>query len=103
MKDIKGQLSLFDYLDNSYKITKPIRLIELFGGYGSQLMALKRIRADVTPYKLSEWNTYATKAWNSIHGTDRTDYAADFSKEELVDTLYDLGVSLDGKTPVDKK
>ena len=103
MKDIKGQLSLFDYLDNSYKITKPIRLIELFGGYGSQLMALKRIGADVTPYKLSEWNTYATKAWNSIHGTDRTDYAADFSKEELVDTLYDLGVSLDGKTPVDKK
>lgn len=43
-------------------------------------MALKRIGADVTPYKLSEWNTYATKAWNSIHGIDRTDYHIDFSK-----------------------
>jgi hypothetical protein len=30
------QLSIFDLLHEKYKITKPIRLIELFAGIGSQ-------------------------------------------------------------------
>ena len=28
--ECEGQLSVFDYVDRPYKITKPIRLIELF-------------------------------------------------------------------------
>lgn len=37
------QLSLFDTDKETVKITKPIRLIELFAGYGSQAMAMKRL------------------------------------------------------------
>ena len=36
-----GQTSIFDIMYPKYEITKPIRLIELFGGYGSQALALK--------------------------------------------------------------
>lgn len=35
------QLSLFDINKKDIEITKPIRLIELFAGYGSQAMAMK--------------------------------------------------------------
>lgn len=40
-----NQMSIFDYIREPIRITKPIRLIELFAGYGSQAMALKRIGA----------------------------------------------------------
>ena len=36
-----NNMSIFDYMYPKYKITKPIRLIELFSGYGSQALALK--------------------------------------------------------------
>lgn len=39
------QLTIFDELCDEFRIAKPIRLIELFAGYGSQSMALKRIGA----------------------------------------------------------
>ena len=36
------QLTIFDEMCDKFSITKPIRLIELFAGYGSQAMALER-------------------------------------------------------------
>lgn len=39
------QITMFDIIREPISITKPIRLIELFTGYGSQAMALKRIGA----------------------------------------------------------
>ena len=38
------QQSIFAFPE--YKITKKIRLIELFGGIGSQAMALRDLKAD---------------------------------------------------------
>ena len=38
---------LFNQDMDEITINKPIRLIELFGGYGSQFMAMKRIGAKV--------------------------------------------------------
>ena len=35
------QISLFDIWYETYKVDKPVRLIELFAGVGSQAMALK--------------------------------------------------------------
>ena len=52
------------------EITKPIRLIELFGGIGSQAMALRDIGADFTSYKLVEFDKYAVASYNAIHGTN---------------------------------
>lgn len=60
------QLSLF----HNYKICKPIRLIELFAGIGSQAMALKRLGADFEHYKMIEFDKFAVKSYNVIHDTD---------------------------------
>lgn len=60
------------FLDGSqqFKSTKPIRLIELFGGIGSQAKALKNICADFEHYKYCEYDKYAVTSYNAIHGTN---------------------------------
>lgn len=55
-----------------YKITTPIRLIELFAGVGSQAMALRDIGADFEHYRVVEFDKYAVKSYNAIHGTNFT-------------------------------
>lgn len=56
------------YLFN-YKIRNHIRLIELFAGVGSQAMALRDIGADFEHYRVVEFDKYAVKSYNAIHGT----------------------------------
>ncbi len=53
-----------------YKITKPLRLIELFGGVGSQAMALRDIGVNFEHYRLVEFDKYPVASYNAIHGTD---------------------------------
>jgi DNA (cytosine-5)-methyltransferase 1 len=65
-----GQMNIFDYIRKPFKIDKPIRLIELFGGVGSQAMALRNIGANFTHYRVIEWDKYAMASYNAIHGTD---------------------------------
>ena len=64
------QLDIFSAIKHPYKITKPIRLIELFAGVGSQAMALKRLGANFEHYRVVEFEKYAIKSYNAIHGTD---------------------------------
>ena len=64
------QLDIFSSIKQPYKITKPIRLIELFAGVGSQAMALKRLGANFEHYRVVEFEKYAIKSYNAIHGTD---------------------------------
>lgn len=64
------QMTLFDFTREPVSITKPIRLIELFAGYGSQAMALKRIGAKFENYKVIEFDKYAIASYNAVHGTD---------------------------------
>ena len=54
------------------KIDKPIRLIELFAGIGSQAKALTRLDADFEHYRICEFDKYAVTSYNAIHGTDFT-------------------------------
>lgn len=65
-----GQFDIFDYISEPVTITKPIRLIELFAGYGSQAMALKRIGAKFEHYRVVEFDKYAIASYNAVHGTD---------------------------------
>ena len=65
-----GQLSFEDIIYNPLKIKKPIRLIELFAGVGSQAMALRNIGADFEHYKVIEFDKYAIASYNAIHGTE---------------------------------
>ncbi len=65
-----SQMNIFDYLREPISITKPIRLIELFAGYGSQAMALKRIGAKFEHYRVVEFDKYAVASYNAVHGTN---------------------------------
>src|SRR5690554_3446619 len=53
-----------------YKITKPIRLIELFAGIGSQAKALKNIGANFEHYRAIDFDKFAIKSYNAIHNTN---------------------------------
>lgn len=63
------QTDIFGYLYPNYKITKPIRLIELFAGIGSQAMALRDLGANFEQYRVVEIDPFAIKSYNAIHGT----------------------------------
>lgn len=80
------QFSVFDIFSEPFKIDKPIRLIELFAGVGSQAKALERIGADFEHYRVCEFDKYAIKSYNAIHGTD-------FATSDITQlTADDLGI-----------
>lgn len=54
----------------SYKIDKPVRLIELFGGIGSQAMALENIGLKYERYRYVDFDKYAVKAYDQIWNED---------------------------------
>ena len=97
-------LSVLDSQKAPLKIDKPIRLIELFAGIGSQAKALKRLGANFEHYKISDWEVNATASYKAIHkGDDNTDYSAGLTADELTETLFNIGISTDGKKPLTKK
>ena len=80
------QYSVFDIFSEPLKIDKPIRLIELFAGIGSQAKALERIGADFEHYRVCEFDKYAIKSYNAIHGTS-------FETSDITQiTADDLGI-----------
>ena len=102
---LDNQMTLFDYMgrENQYKIEKPIRLIELFAGLGAQAKALKRLGANFEHYKISEWEVHAVASYHKIHmKEDKTDYSAAYTDQELINLLYDFGISVDGKKIMSK-
>jgi DNA (cytosine-5)-methyltransferase 1 len=103
------QVNIFDYLpDNKFKFTKKIRLIEMFAGIGTQAMALKTLcKLKGHPfelYKISEWNTSATKSYHAVHyENDVTDYSKEMTKDEVLECLKKFGISSDGKKSLEEK
>lgn len=94
------QMSIFDGTV-PYKITKPIRLIELFAGYGSQHLALKYLGANVESHCISEWAVKSIQAYKDLHfGDDNTDYSADLTFEQVVEWLAYKGISADYNKPM---
>lgn len=65
------QISLFDG-NKRFKFDKPIRLIELFAGIGSQAKALKNLNLDFEHYRICEFDKYAVQSYNAVHGTNFT-------------------------------
>ena len=61
------QLDLFEMFGNKYTIDKPIRLIELFGGIGSQAKALRNIGVDFEHYRYVEFDKYACDSYNAFY------------------------------------
>lgn len=90
------QLSMFP----RFVVDKPIRLIELFGGYGSQSLALKYLGIPFEQWRLSEWAIKSIQAYKDLHnGNDNTDYSANLSDSEVKDFLRGK-ISSDYSTPL---
>lgn len=69
MISIDGQISMFEG-KQPLKITKPIRLIELFAGIGAQAKALENIGVEFEHYRICEFDKYAVASYNAVHGTE---------------------------------
>ena len=104
---MNNQLNIFDFLYPNYKITKPIRLIELFAGYGSQALALKYLGVNFEHWKISEWAIKSIQAYKDMHFPDKYYWKniedCGISKEVIADTLYNIGISSNYNNPMSKK
>ena len=96
-----NQITIFDVLYPKYKIAKPIRLIELFAGYGSQALALKYLGVKFEHWKICEWAVKSIQAYKDIHFTDDTKEIS-MSKDEMIDYLYNKGISSNYNEPMTK-
>lgn len=96
------QISIFDG-STKFKIDKPIRLIELFGGYGSQALALRYLGVPFEHHALSEWAVKSIQAYKDMHEpNDDTDYSHGLKTDEIKRWL--LGrISSDYSTPMTEK
>ena len=95
-----NQISMFDG-NKPFKINKPIRLIELFAGYGSQALALKYLGVPFEHHKICEWAIKSIQAYKDMHFyDDNTDYSKSLSKEQIYNKLFELGISSDYNTPM---
>lgn len=63
------QMNIFDMTLPTFQIDKPIRLIELFAGIGSQAMALRDLGANFEHWRMVEFNPFSVQSYNAIHGT----------------------------------
>lgn len=99
-------LSIFDMLYPKYKITKPVRLIELFAGYGSQALALKYLGVKFEHWKICEWAIKSIQAYKDIHFTDKKLNGIDIDKlkeQDIKDYLYEKGISSNYNEPMTKQ
>lgn len=102
MSELVEQISLWGDIFPFYKIKKKLRVIELFGGVGSQIAACGVLfnydKTKYEQYKLVEWTYQSYCAYNSIHVKDFKDYAEGKTKEEIISRI--IGTSTDCETPL---
>lgn len=91
---METQTTIFEYISPTYKISKPIRLIELFAGIGSQAKALKNLGIEFEHWKVIEFDRHAIDSYNAIHDTHfqvtdiRNVHASDLAIEERYRYCY---------------
>lgn len=98
-----GQMSLFDG-SKDFVIDKPVRLIELFAGYGSQSFALDYLNVNYSHWKICEWAVKSIQAYKDAHfEADTTDYSNVLSYLEIVQFLLKKGISANYNEPMTEK
>lgn len=100
------QESIFDVLYPKYKITKPIRLIEFFAGYGSQALALKYLGVQFEHWKICEWAVKSIQAYKDIHNEElitKVEFTNENSKEKMIEYLFDKGISQNYNEPMTRQ
>lgn len=96
------QLSIFDLMSSEFKIDKPVRLIELFAGYGSQALALKYLGIPFSHHRICEWAVKSIQAYKDLHFPS-TSCKVEMTRDEMVDFLHSKGISSDYNKPMTKK
>lgn len=97
------QMNLFDG-EQPFKLDKPIRLIELFAGYGSQALALKYLGLPFTHHRICEWAVKSIQAYKDLHFTnDNIDYSAGLTERQIYEKLFAYGISADYNKPMTLK
>ncbi len=96
------QIDFYNLLYPKYKIQKPIRLIELFSGYGSQALALKYLGVEFEHWKICEWAIKSIQAYRDIHFSDSfvPGGVLDIPKEHIIESLYTWGISNNYNEPM---
>ena len=98
---------IFNLMYEPFKIKKPIKLIELFSGYGSQALALKYLGANFTHHKIVEWAIPSIIAYADLHRNELQyygqDMCKDLTKEQICNELFNYGVSKDYNKPATLK
>ena len=87
---------------------KRVELIECFSGIGAQAKALKEVLKNTNiDYELQltcEWDINSIGSYKAIHyPNDNSDYSSGLLKEELVNILFEKGISSNGKEPLSKE
>lgn len=97
------QMDIFAASGVKARLTKPLRLIELFAGYGSQRLSLKYLGVPCESWCVSEWATNSIRAYKDLHcGDANEDYAAAMTDDEI--RAWMLGrISKDYNVPLTKK
>jgi len=99
--EMNGQWSLFEG-SQPLKIDKPIRLIELFAGYGSQALSLKYLGVPFEHWRISEWAVKSIQAYRDMHFGDVEDKENTLPDNEILDFL-DGKISSDYNTPMKRE
>lgn len=94
------QLSIFAQVYDTYKSKKPLRLIELFAGYGSQALALKYMGVPFEHYRVCEWNWKSNYAYSLMHDLYQ-EYDTGMTKDEIIMALQGKGLSADWNKPME--
>ena len=80
---LRGKVKEVMSFDNS----KPIRLIELFAGIGSQAKALSNLGLTYEHWRVCEFDEHAVRSYNAVHGTN-------FAPSDITKTsAADLGIT----------
>ncbi len=94
-----SQISIFDGAE-PLRIRKPIMLVELFAGYGSQALALKYLGVPFQRLMISEWAIPSILAYKDLHCPDDNTVLASESRYDDVVRVLAGGISRDYKTPL---
>ena len=101
---MNNQTNIFEMIYPTYKITKPIRLIELFAGYGSQALALKYLGVEFEHWKICEWAVKSIQAYKDIHFIDEdVELNPDRTRQDMIKFLYQKGISSNYNDPMTLK
>lgn len=98
---MNGQTNIFEMLYENYKIKTPIKMIELFAGYGATAFAWKYMNVPFEHHKICEWAVNSIQAYKDAHiPNDNNDYSKEKTKEELIEILYKYGISSNYNEPM---